>query len=146
MTDLVERLRKNQCPENHGCGTQPRCVCADMDDAADEITRLQSALTVSRAEKEVMREALEKAARQFREYERMHRSKDPSDRAGKAVRNGLYAHQLEVVLQSTPPTAVARVIEAATRWKKARDAGDLAGSETVDLMDALAGLDGGRKG
>lgn len=42
-TDLVVRLREGACADNVGCS--PRiCACASMDDAADEIERLRSAL------------------------------------------------------------------------------------------------------
>ena len=42
MTDIVERLKTNRCAENAGCGVMRSCACADMDDTADEITRLRS--------------------------------------------------------------------------------------------------------
>lgn len=42
MTDIVERLKTNRCAENAGCGVMRSCACADMDDAADEITRLRA--------------------------------------------------------------------------------------------------------
>lgn len=37
MTDIVERLRANACPENSGCNTMPSCACGLQNDAADTI-------------------------------------------------------------------------------------------------------------
>lgn len=43
MMDIVERLRANQCKERQGgCGSMTVCLCADADDAADEIQRLRA--------------------------------------------------------------------------------------------------------
>jgi len=41
MSDLIGALRSEQCEPNTGCRPQS-CVCGLMDDAADEIERLQS--------------------------------------------------------------------------------------------------------
>lgn len=43
--DIVESLRKYQCPENKGCNTLVECCQCDlMDSGADEIERLREAL------------------------------------------------------------------------------------------------------
>ena len=43
--DIVEQLRKYQCPENTGCNPVVEyCQCALMDSSADEIERLREAL------------------------------------------------------------------------------------------------------
>lgn len=43
--DIVESLRKYQCPENKGCNPVVEyCQCALMDSGADEIERLREAL------------------------------------------------------------------------------------------------------
>jgi len=43
--DIVEQLRKYQCPENKGCNPVVEyCQCALMDSSADEIERLREAL------------------------------------------------------------------------------------------------------
>ena len=40
--DIVEQLRKYQCPENKGCNPVVEyCQCALMDSSADEIERLR---------------------------------------------------------------------------------------------------------
>lgn len=45
MTDIVEQLRKYQCPENKGCNPVVEyCQCALMDSGADEIERLRDSL------------------------------------------------------------------------------------------------------
>lgn len=45
MVDIVERLRKNQCPINNPCNPLVEyCQCNIMDDSADEIERLREAL------------------------------------------------------------------------------------------------------
>lgn len=45
MTDIVEALRKYQCPENKGCNAVVEyCQCALMGDGADEIERLRDAI------------------------------------------------------------------------------------------------------
>ncbi len=45
MTDIVERLRANQCKERQGgCGSMTACPCADADDASHEIQRLRGSL------------------------------------------------------------------------------------------------------
>jgi CRISPR/Cas system CMR-associated protein Cmr1 (group 7 of RAMP superfamily) len=42
MIDIVERLRKNQCPTNSGCNPLVEyCQCNIMDDSADEIEKLR---------------------------------------------------------------------------------------------------------
>lgn len=43
--DIVEQLRKYQCPENKGCNPVVEyCQCALMDSGADKIERLREAL------------------------------------------------------------------------------------------------------
>ena len=43
--DIVEQLRKYQCPENKGCNPVVEyCQCALMDSSADKIKRLREAL------------------------------------------------------------------------------------------------------
>ena len=43
--DIVEQLRKYQCPENKGCNPVVEyCQCALMDSSADEIERLRKTL------------------------------------------------------------------------------------------------------
>ena len=43
--DIVEQLRKYQCPENKGCNPVVEyCQCALMDSSAEEIERLREAL------------------------------------------------------------------------------------------------------
>jgi len=45
--DIVEQLRKYQCPENKGCNpVVDYCQCALMDSGADEIERLREALKI----------------------------------------------------------------------------------------------------
>ena len=43
--NIVEQLRRHQCPENKGCNpVVDYCQCALMDSGADEIERLREAL------------------------------------------------------------------------------------------------------
>ena len=44
MTDIVERMKDAICPANTGCMSVKTCVCDIMEDAADEIERLNKAL------------------------------------------------------------------------------------------------------
>jgi hypothetical protein len=53
MSDIVERCRKNQCPENTGCNTNPNCSCADLEDAADTIEQLRAELAALREQEPV---------------------------------------------------------------------------------------------
>ena len=47
--DIVESLRKYQCPENKGCNPVVEyCQCALMDNSADEIERLRDSLERSK--------------------------------------------------------------------------------------------------
>lgn len=50
MTDIVERCRKNQCPENTGCNTNPFCSCADLEEAADYIIELEAKLAAAESQ------------------------------------------------------------------------------------------------
>jgi len=45
MTDLIERLQKSMCEPNMGCGTQPMCLCAVVDEAITRIKELEGLLT-----------------------------------------------------------------------------------------------------
>lgn len=173
MTDLVERITEELRFD------LDRDVAQVLRDCQDEITRLQSALTEAQAQGEVMREALEKIA------------DGEVGILGPALPSGAscyewYDREIEKnkrltaiateALSSTPPTAVARVIEAArsarvlidvlAEWERQNgslDAGLVFPNdgkslvETINaraepgtgfrpLSEALAGLDGGRKG
>lgn len=138
MTDLVERLRNNQCPENHGCGTQPQCVCADMDDAADEITRLQSALSVSQAEALALREGLAAVVaaddKALAEYEAMGLG-EPGPETKRIM------EMCKRILSSTPTSSrletMGKVVEAAIAY---RDRGASDATLWLKLLDALDAL------
>jgi hypothetical protein len=41
MSDLIERLQKSMCDPNMGCGTQPMCLCAVVDEAITRIEELE---------------------------------------------------------------------------------------------------------
>lgn len=67
--DIVEQLRKYQCPENKGCNPfVDYCQCALMDSGADEIERMQAAIKyilsarqngITKDVESVLREALQ---------------------------------------------------------------------------------------
>lgn len=139
---------------------------------ADEITRLQSALLGAQAQGEVFRSALEPFGKLHDEIEAAAAlyagpQSDPNNWAKSCDWEDL--QRAKSALSSTPPTAVGRVIEAAREiWpalkaflisEGLRDRGD----EPYDFpgwkrdfdalciavkkhFEALAGLDGGRKG
>jgi hypothetical protein len=44
MSDIVMKLKEAACPPNTGCMTFKDCVCDVMEDAADEIERLQDVI------------------------------------------------------------------------------------------------------
>lgn len=148
MTDLVERLR--EIARMFG-----RTDDGSLNEAADEITRLQSALTEAQAQVERMRAALEIIAGKRKCIDNLMGNVDVANEA----------------LRLVPPTAVARVIEAAWRifpaWQDHLDntnCGEVCDAtyemtgcighcaledgkkHAREAMEALAGLDGGRRG
>jgi len=155
MTDLVERLKATDefDLDNPWSFVDLRDAYTSLREdtikAADAISRLQSALSVSQAQGEVMREAL----RSFQSYG------CPVCHGDCASANppvlGCPMRLAQEALQSTPPTAVARVIEAARELEPHLDGLICYASTTsehepnrlvLNLRKALAVLDGGRKG
>jgi hypothetical protein len=42
MTDIRKMLEDGRCKPNHGCNVATLCMCAALEDAADEIERLRA--------------------------------------------------------------------------------------------------------
>lgn len=143
MTDLVERAqqaRNRRILERLGGkpAEEAAILLADevtalrslVGETADEITRLQSALTEARAQGEVMRGGLDSA---LAEIDGLRAAIDAGDpKAELLVRVGDVRRIVSASL-STPPTAVARVIEAARKVNAAT-------FSHVDGRDLLAEL------
>ncbi len=197
--NLVKQLRNLcPCPSYSGCAAGEDCKLIAQ--AADEITRLQSvdvkrvedicrltqerdearsALSVSQAQGEVLKSEMKGAVDEL--YSIFVDLGAPGTHApGIANRLAVVQAKLTDALQSTPPTAVGRVIEAARKVNEATfshvDGRDLLAElhprkeldikrrkdgvetwfegdwlsnvyrEIRPLREALAGLDGGRKG
>lgn len=148
MTDLVDMTLVRAASEILRCDRPltldfRKDAAGLLDNLRDEITRLQSALTEAQAQVEAMRGWLNECLeREYNALEPFNQSK--------------HYNALKEFLSSTPPTAVARVIEAAWKFIKSEEGRSLlwhepevnypAHPEAVELANALAGLDGGRKG
>jgi hypothetical protein len=48
MTDIRKMLEDGRCKPNHGCNVATLCMCAALEDAADEIERLREQLATCR--------------------------------------------------------------------------------------------------
>jgi hypothetical protein len=44
MTDIRKMLEDGRCKPNHGCNVATLCMCAALEDAADEIERLRAVI------------------------------------------------------------------------------------------------------
>ena len=161
MTDLAERLKATDefDLDNPWSFVDLRDAYTSLHEdtikAADEITRLQSALSVAQAQGEVMRSALDKIANGEVPDETKREWLGLSEEAYYEAYSEWFQEQAKEALQSTPPTAVARVIEAARELEPHLDGLICYASTTsehepnrlvLNLRKALAGLDGGRKG
>lgn len=76
MSDLIERLQRSMCDPNMGCGTQPMCLCAVVDEAMTHIKELQtradyweSACEMAIEQKHEVSSAYKALSKKYRELE-----------------------------------------------------------------------------
>jgi vacuolar-type H+-ATPase subunit I/STV1 len=97
--DIVERLRKYQCPENKGCNPVVEyCQCNIMDDSADEIERLQREIeTLKESRKIAFDASIENLKENERFYEALKKIADRQIEDDDAVDAWAYCKSIAMI-------------------------------------------------